>query len=675
MAAFPAMPRSRVAVGAVRPGGTIDFGTAVPVSFDGSHSFGLTGWFRVREDADTGVLIGKEGEFTIGVKGGRPYARLAGQLASVAAPGPLAKGWHFLAVTYETTGANSGEMSLFTDGGLAAEASLANVGAAPTSNPLLAGGGVALDVWCLCAFDRGLTPSDAVCEWTPMQDAAETTASFCFMKPPAKDNGPSRFPIAFKGEAAERVGTPGVSFEGNGYALAGQGDTTDISSGPYTVQAWIYPNPEPPEETQYVFAEGPSDSANVSLGVTLASGSLTLAAQHGADVLTGGQVKAGSWQNVAVTYDGTTLMLFLNGQPVGRKPSAAASLSSHTVALGAGPTSSAPDVAGSFQGTIQSVDVWSRVLSPTEIATFATRFPEEGVGEEEGTLVASYLLGPESSNLVSAVPVGLFGSAHADELMLPPPAGEADAPSVAGELDELALPVSDFRLDFDAAQLEQASRAFLDDLRANYKEPGADELIERASAEFEAQMQRLLETGLLPEGMVTVKREGDELVVYRFTATGAIEVDRLPATTPCQDWYVAVVVALLGGLLSIFGVPIPAGPFARAVQRWVTRYPNFAKAVAKTFDGEILMRSITTALKYLYDRDGLGTIIYNTFTQMSWWEFTFFVAALILEFLELIFPGPGTAAFVAFVVAKIASLVAQLYVLKTEMPEGCLGEA
>jgi hypothetical protein len=174
--------------------------------------------------------------------------------------------------------------------------------------------------------------------------------------------------------------------------------------------------------------------------------------------------------------------------------------------------------------------------------------------------------------------------------------------------------------------------------------------------------------------MATVKREGDELVVYRFTATGAIEVDRLPATTPCQDWYIAVFVALLSGLLSIFKVPIPAGPLARAVQRWVTRYPNFAKAVAKTLDGEILMRSITTAVKYLYDRDGLGPIIYSAFAQMSWWEFTFFVAALILEFLELISPGPGSVAFVMLVAGQIISLVAQLIVLYTEMPEGCLGE-
>jgi concanavalin A-like lectin/glucanase superfamily protein len=667
---FPPMPRKRIALAAVGPGGTVNFSTSVPISLDGSHSFSLTGWFRLRAAAGSGTLIGKSGEFVLGVKQGRPYARLAGQLASVGASAPLEKGWHFLAATYATTGANAGQLSLYVDGGLTAQGTLSNVGVGPTSNPLVAGGGLAADVWCVCAFDRALAPGETVCEWTPMQDAAGTAASFCFMKPPARDQGPHGIPIGYLGEAAERIATPGVSFGSSGYALPGAGDGTDVSSGPYTVQAWIYPGANPPAGTQFIFAEGPADGANVSLGVTLVSGSLTLVAQHGSDVVTGGNVKAETWQNAAVTYNGTTLTLYLDGQSCGTKASGASTLDSHAVALGAAVSPAAPTVAGSFQGTIQSIDIWSRALEAADIAAFAARLPGEVVGEEPSFL-ASYSLGGECSNLVNGVPVTLSAGAQADELVLPP-STEADTPSEPHDLGESLLPISDFRLDVDGAKIEAITRGFLADLRVSYRRDDADELIARVSAGLETHQRRLLETGLLPEGSATVKREGNELVVYSFTAEGAIEVDRLPATMTCTDWYIELAVSLLGGVLTILGLKFPAGRLARAVQNWMSRYPNVGRALGEVLEEEITMRTITSALKIFYDASALGPILYSTFASMSWWELAFFLAAVVLQLIEIIAPPtPATAAFFALVVAKIGTVVVQLGVVVSEKPAEC----
>lgn len=670
MPGFPALPRSQSALGAARAGGSISFGTAVPLSFDGSHSFGLSGWFRLPDRSVSGTLLGKKGEFILGVEEGRPYAWLSGQIGSVAAAQPLSGGWHFLGATYATTGAEAGELSLYIDGALVAQAILSRVGAPATANPLAVGGDIAVDVWCVCAYARALTPSDCACEWAPMQDAASTAASFCFMNPPAKDNGPGKYPIAFTGTAAEKVQTPGVSFAGAGYALPGSSDQIDPSTGSYTIQAWVYPELVGAGETQYVFAEGTADGANISLSLTgSADGrSVSLTAQRGTDSVSGGTLSAGAWQNVAVTFDGNTLTLLLGGVVCGVRPSANITLPSHQLVLGAAMTSTAPVLAGSFQGAIQSVDLWSRALSEAELATYAATIPEEAA------VLGVYVLGSDSSNLVTSAAVGLYAGARPRELLLAPPT--LDGPqqeSQAPALDELSgEPSTSFRLTVDHEQLRSRTQSFLEDLRSSYRGPGAEEILTRVTGDLEAFHSRLAETGLMPEGAVMAKREGEELVIYRFTAIGAVEVHRMDVPTDaCTAWRVELGVALFGGLLTIMSVPFPAGRLAVALRNWFTRFPNVGEAIGRTLEGELAMKKLTFALKIFYGAGGVGPMIWETFAKLRWWEFFFITAAIIIQLIEIIVPNPTSAAFYAMILAKIALVIFQVGVAMADKPVGC----
>jgi hypothetical protein len=680
MTTFPAIPRNRVGMGVARPGGPISYGSAagVPVSFDGSHSFSLAGWFRLSDRAATGTLVGKQGEFVLGVKAGVPYARIAGQIGQVAAPAPLAAGWHFVCATYATTGARAGQLTLFIDGGQAAQAALSNVGAAPTTNLLASGGDIAVDVWCLCAYATALSPAQCACEWTPMADAGSTAASFCFMHPPARDMGPSHFPIAFGGTAAEMVSTPGVRFGGAGYALPSAIDTIDVSAGAYTLQAWIHPEANPAQGLQLAFAEGPGDGANVALGLaTSATGTTSVFAQHGADTVSGGVVGTGRWANIAVTYDGTTLTLYLDGVACGTQASGAAALPAKAVVLGAATTSTPPLVAGTFQGTIQSVDVWTQALSAAQITTYASTPPIAVDG-----CVASFQLGFDSTNLITGATVGLYGGATAREILVPAAVAvdEDDAldlgiPLVAAQDHDEALlaagPPAAVEVGVEVDALRAGGQRFLEDLRESYAAPGAGEVIAKIAADLAEQHDRYALTGLLPAGAVVAKREDGDLVFYRYGPSGPYEVHRQESLGTCADWYVELIVTCTAGLLSIFGVPFTTGRVAAAASRWIRRFPNAARAVAQGLTEEATVRTITAVFKVLYATNGLSTIIWDLLSNLSWWDFFFIGAAIILQFIEFIFPNPSSAVFYALVLAKIAALITQLVIVIKNKPTGC----
>ena len=81
---------------------------------------------------------------------------------------------------------------------------------------------------------------------------------------------------------------------------------------------------------------------------------------------TSGNLVAGQWVHAAATYNGATMRLYLNGVQVGSRGVSGAIDGSATAPVRIGES---PNGAGAFDGVIDQVRVYNRVLSASEISS------------------------------------------------------------------------------------------------------------------------------------------------------------------------------------------------------------------------------------------------------------------------------------------------------------------
>jgi hypothetical protein len=132
-----------------------------------------------------------------------------------------------------------------------------------------------------------------------------------------------------------------------------------------TLEAWIRPDGKS-RRTQTIIAKA-GDRGVVAYGLRLSSrrlGGVVRIGKKTVRVAGRGRVKAGSWQFVALTYDGKTLRLYRNGSRVGkRRAKGAVSRSVRALTFGA--------TAGRrqhFRGAIDNVRVYTRALTTGQLA-------------------------------------------------------------------------------------------------------------------------------------------------------------------------------------------------------------------------------------------------------------------------------------------------------------------
>lgn len=158
-----------------------------------------------------------------------------------------------------------------------------------------------------------------------------------------------------------------LNFDGaNDYV--GVNDSTTL--GPYTavsMAAWVYPTLIAGKRRDIIFA-----NPGYFLGINATGYATSYVYVNGAWVeapqTTGTTVSLNTWSHIAATWDGSSVITYVNGSPV-RTVAASGTMGDPTVIrLG--------DAAGtlgteSFQGRIDDVKIWNRALSPTEVATEA----------------------------------------------------------------------------------------------------------------------------------------------------------------------------------------------------------------------------------------------------------------------------------------------------------------
>jgi hypothetical protein len=150
-----------------------------------------------------------------------------------------------------------------------------------------------------------------------------------------------------------------------------------------------------------------SATSNYGLGANLpGAGAFTIG--PGTTVTAaGGSITLGEWVHIAGTYDGTTVRVFVNGQPEGSilKPDhASLDLADTKVCVW-------PGGGTFFQGAVDELRVWDHVRTDQEIADHYT----ESLSGQEPGLVAYYQFDePSGQTIVDGSPNGRDGTLGAD---------------------------------------------------------------------------------------------------------------------------------------------------------------------------------------------------------------------------------------------------------------------
>jgi uncharacterized delta-60 repeat protein len=179
------------------------------------------------------------------------------------------------------------------------------------------------------------------------------------------------------GYAAGEVG-PAFSFTGPGQYVAVTGSST--IQGPRTIEAWVKPDPNTDYGLPIITFGTPGHGDFFGIAGTTgnaAVGQYKLYVDHWgvAAYASTATVTPGAWNHVALAYDGTVTLFYVNGQPAGAVTGGLYNYSLDTATIGGnviGGTTTKP----SFSGEIDELSLYDQPLSASDIQAIYQAGPD-----------------------------------------------------------------------------------------------------------------------------------------------------------------------------------------------------------------------------------------------------------------------------------------------------------
>lgn len=179
------------------------------------------------------------------------------------------------------------------------------------------------------------------------------------------------------GTAAGAVITTSKAGLGNAASLNGTSTYIEVPdsagldlSGPFTISAWVNPV-NPGAESEIIQKGTASDCQNYGL-LLPGSRQLTALSSNACSwsyAAISASVALNQWQHIAITYNGTNITYYVNGNGPAKKDSKAwgniGAVNSGSLVIGGGPAQQAQDF---FGGKIDEVGIWNTALTDAEIA-------------------------------------------------------------------------------------------------------------------------------------------------------------------------------------------------------------------------------------------------------------------------------------------------------------------
>ncbi|KLD79207.1 LamG-like jellyroll fold domain-containing protein [Xanthomonas hyacinthi] len=398
-----------------------------PVSslvLNGSFPFSIDALVRFKslplsQDMPFVPIVSQAGIFEFGASGAELALLISGMAPAVTTTAPLLQGtWQALAVT-----CSGSQVYLYIDGALIVGP--IGIGGSPGAAPadIVIGNLFEGEIRRVRAFNVALTSDQVLAYMYAGIDDATVVFDYDFSVNPPCDQSSNKFPVAVAGTAAMISEVPALRLQATSYARPLYQKQVNPGGGlidPYTVQADVYISDSSLSNDQYIFINGDiEDSSGMGLFLRYnGSNGFNVISERGAswvgDALTSTAViPLNQWSNIATTFDGTTLCLYIDGALDASKafgPIAEAAESSYLV-IGAARSVGQPTGATPLQGYIASVDVWNLALTAADIQLHLAAAPPV----DASGLLAHYdfTLSP-ARNLVDGHPIGLVDGARID---------------------------------------------------------------------------------------------------------------------------------------------------------------------------------------------------------------------------------------------------------------------
>lgn len=631
--------------------------------FTGQVQLSVDAWIRFNGLPANAAAISQANVFSFGSQGPAVYFQFYGLpivLSDLTQALLQDDHWHYICATFD-----GAMVRLYIDGQLNTGVSCMGQ-VSPNTNPVLIGQGVQGLVRRVRVYNVALPATDVLNNMYETPTAGTLAGDFDFSVNPPVDRGPSAFPLTLQNNAVPIKVSPAVSMGTTGFVRP-MGEKAINPGGaqvdPYSVQAWVYLS-SALNPLQAIFV---NSDLTLDTGIALyvqfdpAASAYRLVSQRGSNgdsgqvLISSATIATGVWTNVATTFDGLNLSLYVNGAFDSTQSCPPIPLYSQTsdLLIGAAIVQGIPSGATTLQGFLREVDVWSRALSATEIVSFMTASPDV---ESPGLQAAYVFTNSPARNQANGHPIGLAeGAVLSGQLGPAPPTTDERqlevAETVKSGFDEKLI--AKIRSELDFSELHRSNSAAFDDAAASdiaaFDNP---EDKRRISEAWKDARRKLVENPTALSMLTTYHKLNGEHVLIVHRPRGSYVAFRADASSidDCTMWRVRLVFTLIAGTIDAFtGVGSTLGDKAIVFIGRILTVPAIAAQMAN--GARMTASSVFLFLGLLYTQGLLRPLIL-LLIDVGFWTLIRVVANLLL-----IAAGIGTVRIVSSLVATAVTFV------------------
>ena len=597
--------------------------------------------------------------------------------------------WHHLAMSYDGQ-----TLYLYIDGVLAvsklasapmpaALSATVNIGASVVSNEANAtyqGLIGYVRIWNACLDLDQIVNSSVQIDVEDLSDPHQV-GFFDFATIPAVDRSKIGSPIRFVANAAYTQDVPGVQLGAEGWADCGKNAILGFPGrAPFTIEGWFVPQ----SNNSYVISKfdlGNRAPSQYAIGID-SSGKL-FARRGGAFAFSRFSLSALNYYHFAVTYNGSSLRLFINGNLQSVQADAAQlpdsslsvflgtiyglSLSPDTPSDFATPPEREPSASLTSPCFIQNLRIWNASHSEDLIRQWMYNNP----GVDEAELVASFdFTGAVPTDNTNLNEMKLYGLAAQGikSLIVSPNSDDGRVGFIQPSVDQILsdvhpvfsgeTPLPDVHV---APQITPLSEEHLKSLQKDFGEWKARPenvlaigTLENVEIAFHKAKAMVAADPQLKVG-VTRRIEKGALTLTYHGVSGKVDFYTAPEgqDTPCTLWWISFVYSLTAGFLGALGlIPTPGGAIGSRIWAFVSRNPAARSAFALLVGAPVTLAALIKVLNVLYNQGLLWPIIRMLLTSAGWYAL-FWVLRKVIAILT----GLEAAAILAGFIVWSAQLI------------------
>lgn len=463
--------------------------------------------------------------------------------------------------------------------------------------------------------------------------------------PPAEISG-ADIKLILVGQVTSCLNVPSVALTGNGYVDAGNNPGLSLDgTAPYTIDGW-FRSDNPNGTLIGRYRSGLVSQYQVYLFNQLLNVLRTsLDAQVNSAPF---QFQTGVWQHFGVTFDGSQIRLYLNGNLAATNPWAAQlNVPGVPTLLGAATGGSVPQ--GTFQGNIQGIRIWPRCLETSELQQwmfwdtaeeelkadfdFSTQPPMDATTQNALTLVNG------AAGVITRQDVDASWTVQPRRPRPEKPVQSRDVQPAAEVIPTPAAWGSPIPEIFTAADRATSLASFARMVPVGT--PGRDQLLARFTAAYDGAAARYKSDPSAAQD-ISARQEGADLVLTHHTPRGDVEILRTAAIdwTPCNLWWAVLFYKCSVGFFGALGFPIAPTSIAKRLYIMLTGNQTIQDTLqslvtlGKSGDLPGLILLVIKLIELIYQTGYLWPLVKMAITA-STWAAVVWILKTLLKFLSL----------------------------------------